>query len=41
MFFKVVLHGGDVELVSQLVPVLIERTVLLFSIPSFMTEMRK
>ena len=41
MFFKVVLHGGDMELVSQLVPVLIERTVLLFNIPSFQTEMRK
>ena len=33
----VVLHGGDVSLVSQLVRVLIERTILLFSIPSFQT----
>ena len=41
MFFKVVLHGGDMELVSQLVPILVERTVLLFNIPSFQTEMRK
>ena len=33
----VVLHGRDVSLVSQLVRVLIERTILLFSIPSFQT----
>ena len=37
----VVLHGGDVSLVSQLVRVLIERTILLFSIPSFQTVMRR
>ena len=34
----VVLHGGDVSL---LVRVLIERTILLFSIPSFQTVMRR
>ena len=37
----VVLHGGDVSLVSQLVRVLIERIILLFSIPSFQTVMRR
>ena len=37
----VVLHGRDVSLVSQLVRVLIERTILLFSIPSFQTVMRR
>ena len=36
----VVLHG-DVSLVSQLVRVLIERIILLFSIPSFQTVMRR
>ena len=36
----VVLHGRDVSLVSQLVRVLIERTIF-FSIPSFQTVMRR
>jgi AP-5 complex subunit zeta-1 len=41
MFFKTVLHSGDVSLVSQLVPVLIERATVLFAVPTYQTEMRE
>lgn len=41
VFFKTVFYSGEAGLVSQLVPLLLERTVLLYNIPAFQTQVRK
>ncbi len=41
LYFKTVFYGGDSELISQLVTVLLERIIILYSIPSFQGEVRR
>ncbi len=41
LYFKTVFYGGDGELISQLVPVILERIIMLYSIPSFQDSVRR